>query len=548
MTNLDSHANRFWRRHEFALLAAVFVVLVLTTVFDKNHNYFTQWRLSTIDLSRQTALLSLYALGAAVVIIAGGIDLSTGSVVAFSGTICATLMLLMAPEAVEQSRPIGSGVISAAIFGTLLVGVLIGSLHAWLITEVGLPPFVATLGTLVGLRSLSRAIIESVTAAVSGGAKTQINIADRSFRELSGAISGTAWNLVAIVLVVGFLLWLLLSKTVTGRHLYALGGNEQAARLSGIQTDRLKWLAYCISAVLSSLAGILYVSQLSVADPQTSGRGYELNAIAAAVVGGCSLQGGVGTIPGTLLGSLFLRVVIDGVAKIIKTGADVYEGLIVGVLVVFAVTFTRSSSAASGPRRLFAGPLGWVTLLNLTLLAGMMMALLGAKLIEGRTQMDAGWQAIIAAAATLSLLLIIRAGWSTTNKRLVGAVWAGLLIVTVIGCDVAYPRVQRRAAMSAIVALGGRITEGDQGIIVDLNGTPCSDATFKRIVPKLKYFANISEFLLRDTAITDAGIDVIRKTWDGNGPITKLDVTGTKVTPSGLIRVKRSQANLQTVP
>jgi ABC-type xylose transport system permease subunit len=81
MTTLDSQANRFWRRHEFALLAAVFVVLVLTTVFDKNHNYFTQWRLSTIDLSRQTALLSLYALGAAVVIIAGGIDPSAGQYV-----------------------------------------------------------------------------------------------------------------------------------------------------------------------------------------------------------------------------------------------------------------------------------------------------------------------------------------------------------------------------------------------------------------------------------------------------------------------------------
>src|SRR5262245_40291156 len=81
------------------------------------------------------------------------------------------------------------------------------------------------------------------------------------------------------------------------RHLYALGGNEQAARLSGIQTDRLKWLAYCISAVLSSIAGILYIGDQSVADPQTLGRGYELNAIAAAVVGGCSLQGGAGTIP-----------------------------------------------------------------------------------------------------------------------------------------------------------------------------------------------------------------------------------------------------------
>lgn len=546
MSNLEGKANRFWL-HEFSLLIAVLVVLVLTTVVDKNHSYYYQSQLSTIDLSRQTALLALYAMGAAVVIIAGGIDLSTGSVVAFSGTICATLMLLLAPEAVEQSKPLGSGVIAIAITGTLLVGLLIGSLHAWLITEVGLPPFVATLGTLVGLRSLSRAIIESVTASVSGGAKTQINIADRSFRELSGAISGTAWNLVVIVIVVGFLLWLLLSKTVTGRHLYALGGNEQAARLSGIQTDRLKWLAYCISALLSSMAGILYVSQLSVADPQTSGRGYELNAIAAAVVGGCSLQGGVGTIPGTLLGALFLRVVIDGVAKIIKTGADVYEGLIVGVLVVFAVTFTRSSSAASGQRRLFSGSLGWVTLLNLTLLAGMMMALLGAKLVEGRTQMDALWLATLAAAATLALLLILRTSWPRPRKQVIGAIWAAAVIVSVVGCDVAYPRVQRRSAMSSIIALGGKITEGDQGIVVDLAGTKCDDTAFKRLLPRLKYFTNISELSLRDTAITDTGLDAIRKTWDSKGPLKRLDVTGTKVTPAALLRVKRSQENLQTV-
>ena len=93
-----------------------------------------------------------------------------------------------------------------------------------------------------------------------------------------------------------------MSRTVVGRHLHALGGNEQAARLSGIPTDRLKWLAYCLSAVLSSVAGILYISDSDAANPQTLGRGYELNAIAAAVVGGCSLQGGVGTIPGTVLG------------------------------------------------------------------------------------------------------------------------------------------------------------------------------------------------------------------------------------------------------
>lgn len=548
MSDLDRSAGRFWRRHEFALLAAVLAVLVLTTILDKNHNYLYQWRLSTIDLSRQTALLALYALGAAVVIIVGGIDLSTGSVVAFSGTICATLMLLMAPEAVEQSKPIGSLVISLAIGGTLLVGLLIGSLHAWLITEVGLPPFVATLGTLVGLRSLSRAIIESVTQAISGGAKTQINIADKQFRELSGAISGTAWNLVILVLVVGFLLWVLLSKTVTGRHLYALGGNEQAARLSGIQTDRLKWLAYCISAVLSSLVGILYVSQLSVADPQTAGRGYELNAIAAAVVGGCSLQGGVGTIPGTLFGALFLRVVIDGVAKIIKTGADVYEGLIVGVLVVFAVTFTKSSAAASAPRRLFAGPLGWVTVLNLTLLAGVMMALLGAKLIEGRTQMDATWQALLAASATLSLLLIVRATWTSVTKKKVGIAWTVVVIVAAIGCDQVYPGVQRNSAMQAVQSIGGRIVQGDQGIVVDLNGTTCDDSTFKRLLPRLKHFANLAEFRLRDTNISDAGLDAIRSTWDTTRPLVRLDTTGSKSTPSGRVRMKRWKEDLDITP
>ena len=548
MSDLSSSTNRFWKRHEFALLAAVLVVLVLTTILDKNHNYLTQWKLSTIDLTRQTSLLALYALGAAVVIIAGGIDLSTGSVIAFSGTICATLLLVLAPEAVEQSKPLGAGVIAAAIAGTLFVGLLIGSLHAWLITQVGLPPFVATLGTLVGLRSLSRAIVENVTQSLLGGARTQINISDPMFRELSGAISGTAWNLAGLVLVISAALWVLLSKTVTGRHLYALGGNEQAARLSGIQTDRMKWLAYCISAVLSSLAGILYVSQLSVADPQTLGRGYELNAIAASVVGGCSLQGGIGTIPGTLLGSLFLRVVIDGVAKIIKTGADVYEGLIVGVLVVFAVTFTGTSAKVGSRRKLFDGPLGWVTVANLTLLSGVMMALLGVKFVEGRTQMNGVWLACLAAGATLLLLLLMRAGWSPITKRRFGAGWAVLVVVAAIGCDVAFPRVQRRSLVAAVQKLGGSVTEGERGIIVDLSGSKCDDAAFKRIVPGLKFFSTLNELRLRDTAVTDAGLDALRKTFESSSPLKRLDATGSKITPSGLTRLKRTLGSLETVP
>lgn len=537
-------------RHQLGLIAAIFVVVCCTTLFDEHHNYVMKWDVSVVDLLRQTTMLSLIALGAAVVIIAGGIDLSAGSVMAFSASICATLMALLAPEAVSQSQPLGTGVIVIAIIGTLITGLLIGSLHAWLITEIGLPPFVATLGTLVGLRSLSRAIVENVTQTMLGGARTQINIADPSFRELSGAMSGTVWNLSILVAVLAVFLWLLLAKTVTGRHLYALGGNEQAARLSGIQTNRMKWLAYCISALLSSVAGVLSVSQLSVADPQTLARGYELNAIAAAVVGGCSLQGGIGTIPGTILGALFLRVVIDGVAKIIKTGADVYEGLIVGVLVVFAVAFTKSSDAtASSRRRLFAGPLGWVTILNLTLLAGIMMALLGAKLVRGRVQMDAAWLALTAAVSTLCLLLIVRTNLSRQRKRALGIAWAVVSIVSAIGLDRAYPGVQRSSAMSMVRQVGGRITQDDDaGIRVDLAGQRCDDTMLKRLLPKLRYFNKLAELQLSGTDVTDAGLDAIGKAFQDVPSLKRIDATDAKVTTGGLVKLKRTLGQIEVRP
>jgi ribose/xylose/arabinose/galactoside ABC-type transport system permease subunit len=533
-------------RHQLGLVAAIFFVLCCTTLFDEHHNYVAKWDASLIDLLRQTTMLALIAFGAAVVIISGGIDLSAGSVIAFSGSICATFMVLLAPDAVNQSLPVGTGIIVTAITATLIVGLLIGSLHAWLITEVGLPPFVATLGTLVGLRSLSRAIVENVTQAMLGGARTQINIADKSFRELSGAISGTVWNLTILVAIVAVMLWLLLSKTVTGRHLYAMGGNEQAALLSGIQTKRMKWLAYCISSFLSAVAGILYVSQLSVADPQTLARGYELNAIAASVVGGCSLQGGLGTIPGTLLGALFLRVVIDGVAKIIKTGADVYEGLIVGVLVVFAVTFTKSSDALSTSRRkLFSGGLGWVTVLNLTLLAGVMMALLGTRLVRGWVQMDAVWLALIAAASTLSLLLILK---SDTNTHRRGIIWALATIAAAAVLNDQYPKVQRGAAVAEVQKLGGTVTQQDDGgIIVDLEGIRCLDVDLKRILSRLKFFPHVAELRLTNTKVTDVGLDMIGKTFQESRTLRRLDASGSGVSPGGIQKLRRLLSELEVV-
>jgi len=362
-----------WRRHEFGLLLAIGVCVLMTLLLDSGGTYLRNPWTSLVDITRQTSLLGIFALGAAVVIIAGGIDLSSGSVIAFGGVTCASIMLILNPEAMTAAKPVGTGVIALAILGTLVVGFLIGSLHVWLITVIRLPPFVATLATLVGLRSLGRGIILKVT-----GNSGQINIFDDNFRYLATSV----WIPAVLFLVLAAAVWFLMSRTVAGRHLYALGGNEQAAKLSGIRTDQMKWLAYSISSMLSALAGVLFIAEQAVAEPLTLGRGYELNGIASAVVGGCSLQGGAGTVPGTVLGSLFLRVVVDSVAKVFKTGADVYEGLIVGVVVVVAVAFNQFRSGGAGRRQvLFPGWLGVVNIVNLALLGGALAALVGPQLL-----------------------------------------------------------------------------------------------------------------------------------------------------------------------
>ena len=393
------------QRHELGLLIAIAICLVVTAVLDSQHNYWTNPRASAIDIVRQTSLLGIFAVGAAVVIIAGGIDLSSGSVIAFGGTICATIMFALDKENMLAAQPISKGVVAVAILGTMLVGFLIGSLHVWLITVIGLPPFVATLATLVGLRSFGRAIVENVTQR-----STQIQIYDEDFRYLATSV----WIPALVFVLLAGLMWLLLSRTVTGRHLYAMGGNEQAAMLSGIRTDRLKWLAYSLSSMLAAVAGIFYIGDQAVADPQTLGRGYELNGIASAVVGGCSLQGGAGPIQGTVLGALFLRIVIDGVAKVIKTGADVYEGLIVGVVVVVAVAFNQLRAGGGRRRQLFPGALGIVNILNLALLSGALTALMGPKLLG--TIFPVGANVLGMGAGIVALVLLSTVGLVERRK------------------------------------------------------------------------------------------------------------------------------------
>jgi ribose/xylose/arabinose/galactoside ABC-type transport system permease subunit len=174
----------------------------------------------------------------------------------------------------------------------------------------------------------------------------------------------------AVLLILALILWFIMSRTVLGRHVYALGGNEQAAVLSGIRTENVKWFAYAFSAISASIAGIFYLSKGSSLAPTTMAAGHELNAIAAAVVGGASLQGGIGTVQGTLLGALFLQAVVDSVQRIIKTNSNTYEGLIVGIVVVLAVTVNQLRQIMISGRQLFAGALGIVSIPILSLVCG----------------------------------------------------------------------------------------------------------------------------------------------------------------------------------
>ena len=359
------------RSSEWALVLAIILAVAITALIDANHSYYFKPLESARDIARNTALLGIFALGATVVIIAGGIDLSAGSMIALSGTVCAATMLALAPAEMIGFKPVGPLAVVTAIGASLTAGFLVGTLHAWLVTSIRLPPFIATLATLVGLRSFARALCESTTASFTPTKSALINVYDPFFK----TVRDNVWISVAGFGVLALFTWIILTRTVLGRHLYALGGNEQAARLSGIRTDNIKWFAYCYGAMTAALAGLFYVANESVAAPVNQGRGHELNAIAAAVVGGCSLSGGIGSVPGTILGAIFLRVVIDAVSKIIKTGADVYEGLIVGIVVVIAVTLGQLGHFAAGGRRLLPGSLGLCAIPTLSIFCGMIISM-----------------------------------------------------------------------------------------------------------------------------------------------------------------------------
>lgn len=286
MTNTTSDnrkklLSKEWLIEQKSLIALLFLVVVVSFL---NPNFFTVDNL--LNILRQTSVNAIIAVGMTLVILTAGIDLSVGSVLALCGAFAATLVAMEVPVLV-------------AVPTALLAGAALGAISGIIIAKGKVQAFIATLVTMTLLRG--------VTMVYTDGRPISTGFTDTAD---TFAWFGTGYALgipvpVWLMVVVFAGVWYLLNHTRFGRYVYAVGGNESATRLSGINVDRVKIGVYAICGLLAALAGIIVTSRLSSAQP-TAGMGYELDAIAAVVLGGTSLMGGKGRIMGTLIGALII--------------------------------------------------------------------------------------------------------------------------------------------------------------------------------------------------------------------------------------------------
>lgn len=274
------------------------------------------------NLIRRTALFGIISIGAAFVIITSGIDLSIGSVVCLIG--CLTPWLL-----------VNQGVsVPLTLIILLAVSLAIGLMHGLLITKLKLQPFVVTLCGLLIYRGLTRGFLDDQTTGFKGQFDGLRKLATGMI-PLPGAEIGIPVPCI-ILLIVATAAAVFLNRTIYGRYLFALGRNEEAARYSGINTDRMILLAYVICSLLSGLAGLLFVCDVGSAQPVDFGNFYELYAIAAAVLGGCSLRGGEGSVLGVILGTAVMRVLKNSITMIDQIPNKI-EFAVIGIVILGGV-------------------------------------------------------------------------------------------------------------------------------------------------------------------------------------------------------------------
>ncbi|HDL2148041.1 TPA: ABC transporter permease [Mannheimia haemolytica] len=312
---------------KMAALAGLVLLIIFFSV--TNEYFFTSNNIMTVGL--QTSTIALIGIGATCVILTGGIDLSTGSVVALSGVAAAMI--------VNAGVPVPLGMILG-----ILVGGICGLINGILVTRMKLPPFIATLGMMMVARGL--ALYVTNAAPVSGMPESFANLGNGALFKIveEGAnglpkvvFAGIPYPVI-IMIFITVLFTFALSKLKVGRYLYAIGSNEEAARLSGIKTNIVKIYAYVASGLLSGLTGVILASRLVTAQPN-GGVSYELDAIASAVVGGTSLMGGVGTIPGTLIGSFIIEVLRNGLNM--NGVSSFVQMIVIGLVIIVAVSLDQ---------------------------------------------------------------------------------------------------------------------------------------------------------------------------------------------------------------
>jgi ribose transport system permease protein len=289
-----------------ALLALMWLALAFSTTSFWTFNNIT-------NLLRQGAMIAILAIGETFVIITAGIDLSVGAVVGFASVIVALLLTNGFP-------------IWVAIIITLAIGVGIGVFHAFGISRLGLPPFIMTLATLTALRGVGLLITNGAT----------ISITNDQFTGFSrGNFLGVP-NLFWMVIVVAVPSYVFLHQSRFGRYLFAVGSNMEAARLSGVNTTRMLYIAYTLSSLCAAFVGILLAARIGIGNA-TQAEGWELQAIASSVIGGTSLFGAIGSVHGPLIGSFILTTINNG-ANLLNVNAF-WQRIITGVLIIVIVYF-----------------------------------------------------------------------------------------------------------------------------------------------------------------------------------------------------------------
>lgn len=283
-------------------------------------SFFTVQNFSII--AQQASINIVLAAGLTFVILTGGIDLSVGSILAAAAVVA--LIVSGIPD-------IGLLGIAAA----LLTGLVFGMINGGLIAFLNLPPFIVTLGALTAVRGIARLL---------GDDKTVFN-PDLPFAFIGhGSVLGIPW-LVIIATAVIVASWFILRRTVLGVHIYSVGSNPEAARLSGIKVWKVLLIVYAISGLLAGLGAVMVSSRLMAANGLQLGQSYELDAIAAVILGGTSFVGGVGTIVGTLIGALIIAVLTNGL--VLVGVSDIWQYIIKGLVIIGAVTLDRFRQAGA---------------------------------------------------------------------------------------------------------------------------------------------------------------------------------------------------------